>query len=255
MGRCGRKWRILTGTILTAALSSVIALWLCYRYTPAWYTESQIPHEQAEELALLFENITLARFNNAAQQVKPFSFTFDQHQINGELEYRSAGIPDLLPAGVDEPVILFRPGRIVIAATIHQGSISTVMSMHLGAAIGDDGQLHITVEKMAGGSLPLPRKVRNLVLDELTLRNQPPPQTDEGWLDEYNVWSDAIFNGSAIEPRFTIPGVFKKHIRISNIHIGHEQLTVSVEPVAREWNIEVGAEQENAGAVVKQFAN
>lgn len=231
MERSGRsKWRLAIGTLLTAALSTVITLWLCYRYTPAWYTELQIPPRQAETLAMLFETNTLARFNNAAQRGEPFSFTFDQHQINGELEYRTACFPDLLPSGVDQPVILFQPDRIVIAATVHQGSISTVMSIHLGATIADDGQLYVTVEKMTGGSLPLPQPVLDLVMDALAQRNLTPPEVDEDWLGDYTLWSEAILKGAAFEPRFTVPGIFKKHVRISDIQIAHEQLTISIKP-------------------------
>lgn len=54
-----------------------------------------------------------------------------------------------------DPVLVLQENRIILAARLKE--IDTIASVHLEPRLDEGGQLHLTIAKIMGGSLPLPR--------------------------------------------------------------------------------------------------
>lgn len=64
--------------------------------------------------------------------------------------------PRLLPPGLADPRVRFRPQRLAAAVRVGSGLLSTVVSCHLGVALRSVNQLGITVETASAGAVPIP---------------------------------------------------------------------------------------------------
>jgi len=63
----------------------------------------------------------------------------------------------LMPAALSDPQVSFEDGRLILGATMKD--TDTIASVYLSPRIDSDGKLHLDVEKVMGGNLPLPRAI------------------------------------------------------------------------------------------------
>jgi hypothetical protein len=150
------KWGLLGLALLAGG--GVATLWLLFQHVPAWYRPVQVAPDSAHQIR---NDMLRAQDDFAgllARSDSPFEYRVTQDQLNAWLAAREDIWPlarEWLPAGVSEPFVVIAPEGVRVAATWSRDSIQTVVSADL-AVRADDGAIHLKLQAVKSGSLPVP---------------------------------------------------------------------------------------------------
>ncbi len=137
--------------------ATTAALWLTFQRIPSWYRPEPVPVAQYQ----LVRNTLTRTVNELSAKLvagEPFEYIIHQDRLNRWLAARMAiwpGVRQWVPPWLEDPVVAFPDGRIVLAGIANIASVSAVVSLHLSVSAESDG-LRVTLHRVQGGSLPVP---------------------------------------------------------------------------------------------------
>lgn len=151
------RWvRLLIAALVMLSVTTA-GLWLTFQRIPSWYRPEPVPVAQYQSV-----RNTLTRTVNelSAKFVagEPFEYIVHQDRLNRWLAGRMAiwpGVRQWVPPWLEDPVIVFHDGQIVLAGIASIASVSAVVSLHLTLSAESDG-LRVTLHRVQAGSLPVP---------------------------------------------------------------------------------------------------
>lgn len=160
MSRKPRR-RIRWGRLLVIAIvvlsATTAGLWLTFQRIPSWYRPAPVPVAEYQSVRnTLTRTVNELSANLVAGE--PFEYIVHQDRLNRWLAARMAiwpGVRQWVPPWLEDPVVAFHDGRIVLAGVAKISSISAVVSLHLSLSAESDG-LRVTLHRVQGGSLPVP---------------------------------------------------------------------------------------------------
>ncbi|MBS0195510.1 MAG: hypothetical protein JSR77_02010 [Planctomycetes bacterium] len=143
--RWGR--RVLLGALLLLILAGVALVW-AWRLSatpPAWYAPAHAEVPRVAEAAKDIENAVTTQLSLVRDQA-PWSVTVSEEDANAWL---AARLPQwcrsreiTLPGQMSEPSVAFVDGSAMLAATMHAGGSSRVVSLDITPRIGENGALY-----------------------------------------------------------------------------------------------------------------
>jgi hypothetical protein len=172
---------VLVAICLTVILI-VVASAIGYRMLhgqPAWYTHGVPDSGEREQMARRVEDkltnatswsqsVWLAKQHaqaapkSAAQPPpanNPLEISLTEAEINAFISKwdQLPIISGKMAAVLSDPQVSLEDGRLIVAASVKD--LDTVVSVHLAPRVDSQGMLHLDVEKVMGGQLPLPQAV------------------------------------------------------------------------------------------------
>lgn len=144
-------------TLVVLALLTVVVGWFAFQHIPAWYAPVYVPQDQYQRIRdnLLDTEDTFARQLMIAE---PFTFTLRDRDLNEWVAARHAiwrPALEWIPPEIQNPMVRFRPGVFILAGLLHHKNAKVIASLHFSARILDNN-IHLKLERVQGGSLPLP---------------------------------------------------------------------------------------------------
>jgi len=153
-----KRWRWIVAGLVTLLVGVVVTGWLLFQHIPAWYRPVQVPPDELQHVRNDLVQTTDA-FGAALNDAQgSFKFRLTQDQVNAWLSARESIDPkthEWLPPTLSDPMILFEPGGVRVAATYADGDLRTVVSAKLTVTV-DAAGIKAQLGDVAGGSLTMP---------------------------------------------------------------------------------------------------
>ena len=229
-------WRGALALIGGLILGLVIA-WLATNYIPTWYDPPQLSDDDLPRVRADLP-ATMQEFTDRLVVGGTFEFKLSAGQVNEWIAGRASIWPDAqgsLPEWLQDPVVAFEGGRLIVAARAQRSGWRAIVSAHVTVSVdGDD--LVIRLVKTAVGALGTPmqpivdalcRSVHEL-LDPSGDLPQYLRRLAEG-LDRVKT-DQTLRDGVHVENRFIWPNG-ERRFRITQIRAEHGWLTLFVEPL------------------------
>jgi hypothetical protein len=125
-------------------------------YRPSFYRPPEPPGPARHERAGEFVERTLQLRNDAANEER-WEAVFTEDQVNAWLaEDLPTQFPEMLPASIREPRIVFEADRATLAFTYEEGLVRGVLWAVLRVEVGEENEVSIEVEKLRMGLIPIP---------------------------------------------------------------------------------------------------
>ncbi len=158
-------------TTVGGIIAAVLVLYLMYRHTPGWYRPVQL-NEQQRQTATGSLNSRLSHFETMADSGpdgNPIVLELSQDDANAYLQ----ALPLIheqarLPAGLRDPMIVFRKDRLILAAR-HSRTGERPLSLHLTLRVEPE-KVVVSIDSVDVGSLSLPYRMVEDTLSELEHR-------------------------------------------------------------------------------------
>jgi hypothetical protein len=220
----------------SAALVSLLVLFLTAQRIPSWYVPVRVADDPAEQQRVR-DSLTEAvdRFRAGLAAGRPFEFRISDRTINEWVVARAGIYPesaDWLPAWLSEPVLRFTEKGIIIGARYDRDGWKAIISLHLQPKPRDD-RPGVCVGGVEVGGLPVPfsivreRLIQSGALSRIRAERLPEsiqrallPEASAGaapverWLPVADLVRDDSFRVTAV---VTFPG----------------ELVLNIEPLAR----------------------
>jgi hypothetical protein len=156
-----------------------------------------------------------------------------------------------VPAALSDPQVSFEDGRLILGATMKE--TDTIVSVYLSPRIDSDGKLHLDVDKVMGGNLPLPRAIWDAYAQRLArkIEKDLPPSAQKAKLLSDGAANDSMVqsvlgkmmlhfvHGEAADPVVFMKVPVNNQLRnlpvkITSVQIADKTLTMRIEPVTTE---------------------
>ncbi|MHC4065210.1 MAG: hypothetical protein ACYSUI_12045 [Planctomycetota bacterium] len=232
-----RWWRRIAVGLAVAACLALLGTWLALRHVPSWYHPVQVPDR---ELQRVRDSLT-AVFREVSDSLvagEPFEVTLDDRTVSEWIAARGQIWPDSqewVPAYLREPVVVFVPGKAVLAAHLEQSGWESIVGLRFSAT-ADNGAVVVRLEDVTCGALPLPLAALREPLDKLIhaerLDIAAMPDELGSIMGKLRGGEGTALFGDGI--RFRGPFVWKNGDRpyhIGRIQIGDGWLRVRIDPL------------------------
>src|SRR5437762_3192966 len=169
--------------LIVALLLSVLALFLTggvalMHGTPEYYRPTALTREQIEAASQRAEQ-TLTRMQNLAADshvaqlraqngaTNPATvassgntFTFSEDELNALFQKWAElhGWREYIDRLVSDPIVILKPGRVILAGQSKLRHLDTVVSLHFSPALDEQGRFDLNLMKVTAGKLPLPQE-------------------------------------------------------------------------------------------------
>ena len=153
------KRRLLIGLAAFVGLAVVacVILWFCVAHVPGWYRPPQVPEAEYSQVRKSMLD-TVSDFGDRLVAGKPFDVTLTDLEVSKWIAVRSevwteseTWIPDFL----QEPMVAFEPGRVILAARLNHQGWQAIVSAHLTFTVKTD-EIIVRMTQVAAGSAPVP---------------------------------------------------------------------------------------------------
>lgn len=150
----GWRWRRLVGGLATGLAAGAVMAAVLLKHEPALPAAAAGPDTDRAAARLVTKAAALGA---ALRRDGPWGMALTDTEVNAWL---ATDLPRnharLLPRGLSEPRVRFRPHRVEVAIRTGSGLFSTVVWCDLRVALRGVNQLGITAEAAAAGAVPLP---------------------------------------------------------------------------------------------------
>ncbi|MCP4592392.1 MAG: hypothetical protein GY842_16795 [bacterium] len=217
---------------------SIAVLWLALHRIPSWYVPVYVAHDQLDAVRADTAR-TYNRFGNRLVRRKTFDLKFNEDQVTAWINAREHIWPESggwLPAWIEDPVVRFRAGSMVVAARIHADHVQFVGSAALTVEIGADDILVIRLQRASAGALPIPVGLlaeplaQLLRLEGRDLDFMPLPVADAARYFRESEPVQALTEGVRRANRFIWENG-RRPYRIADLKIDEGSLTLTIEPL------------------------
>jgi hypothetical protein len=151
----GPRWRRLLRNAAAGLGTGLVALVILLKHVPSLIAVAPAGPEAERAAARM---VTAGSALHAALgRAGPWGTAITDAEANAWLAIDlPRNHPGLLPAGLADPRVRFRPHRVEVALRAGSGLLSTVVWCDLGVVLRGVNQLGITVEGASAGALPIP---------------------------------------------------------------------------------------------------
>lgn len=237
-----KRWRrwLATGfgLVLAAIGASCLFLWLSLTRVPTWYHPPTVPEAEYQRVRDSLVD-AVSEFSDRLVRGKPFELTFTGRQVSEWIATRSAiwtEAGDWVPPFLQDPVVAFEPGRMILAACLNKNDWKAIVSAHVSFEV-TPMTVTVRLNEVAGGSLSIPV---SLVAERLqTVLAAPGQDVDampDGVSDVVRFFRDAgavelLKRGVVVDNRFRWKNG-ERWFRILDVTIERGALRLRVEPLA-----------------------
>ena len=153
-----RRWlrRIVLG-VLVVGLAAGAGGWLALRHVPDWYQPIQVPQDQLQQVR---DSLT-DKFTEISDEMvkgRPFEVTLDEQTVTRWIVARGEIWPDAerwIPPWLRDPVLVFDPDRITLAAHLDHDGWESILGIHFSASV-EDKAVVLRLEGVTAGAVPIP---------------------------------------------------------------------------------------------------
>lgn len=164
-----RRWlrRIFLG-VLGVTLASLCGGWLALRHVPSWYSPATVRPARLQEVR---DSLT-AKFREISDRMvrkNQFEVAFDDRMVTEWVVARGEIWPDAeewIPSWLRDPVVVFSPDRITLAAHLDRDGWEAIVGIHFSARV-EDQDVVLQLENVTTGALPIPLSALGQPLDRL----------------------------------------------------------------------------------------
>ncbi len=236
-----KKRKRITRLLLGAALllfGLAGTLWLMVHRTPGWYAPAYVPEVRLDEVRA---DATRAynRFGDGLVRRQPFDLVLDERQVSEWIAARERIWPESggwVPGWVNDPIVRFRDGHILVAARLDLDGRQFIAGAHLRVEVGQDDILVVRLDRVTAGSLPVPLGAlagplgRLLRLEGRDLDFLPAPVADAARFFRQSEPSAALTRGIRRANRFIWENGHRPY-RIAALRIAEGKLTLTIAPL------------------------
>lgn len=234
-----RSIRILrrVGILATSiGLIGLAALWLTFQHKPGWYRPVTL-NPAGLHLARRDATNTLDSIGDRIVRGEPFDLVLSKRSVNEWL----AALPQLWPDAASrlgsrftELAVDFDSDGIRLGALYTRRGWRVIASVDLKIAVTQDGRfLQITLPRLRGGSLPLPRRLLESLLDPFLRQGRDPSSAGAGAFDliagETGLAGERVA-GVRLRNRFIWPNG-RRDFRFTSIEVKSGELRLRIEPL------------------------
>ncbi|MFW6062123.1 MAG: hypothetical protein ACOC93_04870 [Planctomycetota bacterium] len=249
-GRGGFALRLVAVLLVLILLGLGVALYLQAGRAPETYEPPELSEPQRRRASRRFYR-QLMELNNRAQDVRPFTWTLREKQINeylASLDEIAADAPGAEPGavhralrsvGLDRPAVDLHPGGLTLFVRADQLG-GKVVSADLGFALTDAGKLRVSLDKARVGRLPVPLsevrgRLRRLQaeLDRRIDSGETPRQIGPANVKQVARALAMVIGAVDAEPIDTTAEWDGKLIRLVGMDADNQAVTLSFEPIRR----------------------
>ena len=235
--RWTRRLRVLAAVGL-AGLTLGAVFWLIVHHIPRWYQPVYVAEAELDQVradAVRSYN----QFGDGVAHRKTFDLTLDEREVSQWIAARERIWPEAgawLPPWVQEPVVCFREGHMIVAARVTLGGSELIAAAHLSLAVGTDEMIIVRLERMTAGSLPIPvgalaqPLARLLRLEGRDLDLLPSPVADTVQTFRESEPVAVLSTGLRRANRFIWENG-RRPYRLAGVKIDQGKLTLSIEPL------------------------
>jgi len=206
---------------LSIALAFIILLALL-THKPSRY--KPLPPGDSSEVSPYLTYKLADLFNNA-QLDEPFNILIEQQGLN-DIIARGQWPVVFKPVTISAPSAVFAPKQIYLMATVRLSGFPTVATVKAKPVIDDNGMIVFNVSSVTLGSVPITAFAKKIARTITDYQLQHFDQ--DSW--ERRLWRGLLDN-EPVKPTFKI---YHDTVRITEITIENEKLTLLMEPVAEQ---------------------
>jgi hypothetical protein len=267
---CRRILKLVLALLALLLIGGLVGYRLLHE-RPGWYGQAAGDSAVREAAASAVED-TLVNASNwsaeaqmrrergqsgpSADDALVMSFTEDQLNaiISKWEDLAGTGLP---VADVSDPQIMLNDGQIIVAATLKDTNI--VMSVRLAPHPDENGDLRVEIAGVSAGRLPLPKAVWGIyasrlagaVAAKLPAEERPAGTYADGSVNDATASAALsqmllhVLQGKTAQPVLFIPYFQNNRSRdlpakITTIRIGNKTATITLSPLGRGEEIEIG---------------
>lgn len=234
-----RAIRILRRVCILAASAGSIglaALWLTFQHKPGWYRPVKLDPAGLHQARRDATN-TLDSVGDRIVRGEPFDLVISKRSVNEWL----AALPQLWPDAArhlgsrfTELAVDFDSDGIRLGALYTHRGWRVIASVDLKIAVTQDGRfLQITLPRLFGGSLPLPRRLLESLLEPFLRQDRDNPSEGAGAFDpivgEIGLAGEPVA-GMRLRNRFIWPNG-RRALRFASIEVKSGELHLRIEPL------------------------
>lgn len=153
------RWALrLLGLCVLLSPFALLAIWMTIQHIPSWYQPALIAPHDYQKVRDDFESA----FNEMSASMMasdPFRLVLRDRQLTNWLAMRGEILPEAgnwLPDYLQDPVIRFERGRLLVAGTVTRGGVSTVITLGWTFQV-EPKVITARLDLTRTGSLPLPQ--------------------------------------------------------------------------------------------------
>lgn len=157
------SWNTATVVVL------LVGGWLSLTYRPRWYRPAQVPPPEFQRVRDDFQEAVSA-FTDHVVGGAPFVMELSQERVNEWLALRGEiwpGADRLMPAWMEDPMVVFESGSVRLAATARQRGVRTVLSVRATPRVENEW-ITLRISGIRGGVVPVPAILLRGILREIT---------------------------------------------------------------------------------------
>jgi hypothetical protein len=236
-----KRWRrwVATGfgLVIAAMGSFCLFLWLSLTHVPTWYHPPTVPEAEYQRVRDSLVD-AVSEFSDRMVRGKPFEITVTGRQVSEWIATRSEIWPDAgdwIPPFLQDPMMAFEPGRMILAARLNKNDWKAIVSAHL-TFVATPETVTIRLTEVAGGSLSIPVSlVAERLQSVLAASGQDVGAMPDGVSDAVRLFRDhgaaeLLQRGVAVENRFRWENG-ERWFRILAVVIERGTLRLRVEPL------------------------
>lgn len=234
-----KKWLLIGVPALVGLIGIVcIGVWFSVAHVPAWYKPPYVPEAEYTRVRNSMLE-TVSDFGDRLVAGEPFELTLTDRQISEWIAVRSelwTEAEDWVPDFLQDPMIAFQPGRIILAARFTKDGWQAIASVHLMFDVTRD-ELIVHLEEVAAGSFRLPITMIAARLGPvLAAAGQDVDAMPDALAGIVRFFREKgaveyLKNGVVVDNRFRWQ-VSKRWLRIRELIIEPGRLRMQVEPLA-----------------------
>jgi len=225
---------------VAALLGGALGLWFIVHYKPAWY-RPPVADAATVERAKASLAACADRISDRLVLGRRFEVVVRADEVNDWL----ASWPSLdprasiqLPDGCQQPAVGFAGGAVWLGAHVAQKHWQSIVSLAMVPALSADGAtLHVRLDAVRGGSLPIPRAAVRELVDPLLNRARrsrwDTESGEEAWFRQVGremASVEDLFTGVEFDNRFVWPNG-ERAFRIDALAIEPGAIKLVIEPL------------------------
>ncbi len=234
-----RSIRILRRACILAAsvgLIGLAALWLTFQHKPGWYRPATLDPAGLHQARREATN-TLDSIGDRIVRGEPFDLVLSKRSVNEWLAVLPQLWPDVarhLGSQFIELAVDFDSDGIRVGALYTRRGWRVIASVDLKIAVTQDGRfLQITLPRLRGGSLPLPGRLLESLLEPLIRQGRTNPSSGASAFDpivgEIGSAGERVA-GVRLRNRFIWPNG-RRALRFASIEVKTGELHLRIEPL------------------------
>ena len=250
--RWKKRLLLALAVFFTAAILLAAAGIYLYKHAPSWYAPRTMSEDQRLQASRSAEDKMIRTYNWASRQARATSqptattVTFTTDEINAFFEKWEILSDPHWQAFVSDPMLVVHDHQLVLGGLFKP--LNTIISLHFQPSLDETGRLHLHLQRIMGGQLPLPMTFfnhqRQIILDGVRPRLaqwQHQAHIDRQGANDAMIAAAmtqlflTVFSDDPAEPVIFLPANDQRAMpaRLTDIKIENSSITLRVEPMSQ----------------------